>query len=173
MTQDLGVGSHVPVLAAALARTTGPILECGMGFWSTPLIHMVANGRHVLSLETDASWSEQLNGFSNSWHHFGLIENKGHHPAIKEWEKLGAGLERGAFEVAFLDQSPGEARVPMAKALKGKVKFIVCHDTDADLPGSGGNYGWRELEGYFKYTSTFRDVRPWTTVYSDVEEFKL
>ena len=173
MTQDLGVGSHVPVLAAVLARTTGSILECGMGWWSTPLIHLVANGRPVLSLETDQAWSEQLEQFKNEWHHFGIIENKGHHPTIKRWVELGDRVQKGEYEVAFLDQSPGEARVPMALALRGKVKFIICHDLEADIPPGGGNYGWRQLEGLFRHQLTYNHVRPWTGIYSDEEEFKL
>ena len=173
-TPDLGVGSHTAILAAAIARTTGGILECGTGAWSTPLIHALANGRAVMSLETDQEWMNQMAFlYKTEWHQFGMVRADGHHPLIAEWVKLGRGLAAFVDSVCFLDQSPGEARVPMAKAIKGKFKFIVAHDTEADIPPGGGNYGWKELDGYFKYSFTFKDVRPWTSVFSDVEEFRL
>ena len=76
-------------------------------------------------------------------------------------------------DVVFLDQAPGEARVPCAQALKGHARFIVAHDLEADEPGGGGNYRWRDLDGVFKYQSVMKRMRPWTGVYSDVEECKV
>lgn len=170
---DLGVGSHFPILAAAIARTSGPIVECGTGWFSSPLIHLVGLGRPILSLETDGEWLAKFIHLRSETHKLEFISIVGHHPQIQEWERIGKELEPTKDGVCFLDQSPGEARVPMAKAIKGKFKYIVCHDTDADLPGSGGNYRWRDLRGVFRHEVTYKDVRPWTTVYSDEEEFKL
>lgn len=176
MSQDLGVGSHVPILAAAIARTTGPILECGTGDWSTPLIHALANGkRGIYSVDTSQEWLDKFTPtYMSGLHRFALLPHIGdHHQTIRAWTVFGLSLHEHRDGVCFLDQSPGEARVPMAKAIKGKFKFIVAHDTDADIPPGGGNYGWKELDGYFKYQFTFKDLRPWTTVYSDEEEFVL
>lgn len=168
--EDLGVGSHFPVLAAALMRTTGPVLECGVGWWSTPMLHLMCDKkRELVSLDSSREWLNKFTGFVTETHDFGLIDN-----SIEAWHSYGRSL--GDFYkdgVIFLDQSPGESRVPMAKSLKGKFHFLVCHDTCADIPPSGGGYGWEQLEKFFKYQATFREVRPWTTVYSDVEEFTL
>ena len=35
-------GSHVRLLTAAALSTEGDILECGTGFFSTPLLHKIA-----------------------------------------------------------------------------------------------------------------------------------
>ena len=177
MIEDFGVGSHYPILASAIARTTGPILECGTGWYSTPMIHLMANGkRQVMSLETDAKWMGEMIRYERlAWHGFGLIDGKTQKELERAWVAYAETLNDTYYAegVVFLDQSPGEARVPMAKALKGKAKFIVCHDTEADIPPSGGGYGWKQLDGLFKYETIWKDVRPWTTVYSDVEEFSL
>lgn len=164
------------MLAAAVNRTKGAILECGTGLWSTPLLHLMANGRELLSLETDPAWMGKFIRYERAgWHHFGLIGGKTQAEQIATWVAYGESLSASHYAdgVVFLDQSPGEARVPMAKALKGKVKYIVAHDREADIPPSGGGYGWKDLVGFFKYETIFDDVRPWTVVYSDVEEFTL
>lgn len=178
MSVDLGVGSHVPILAAAIARTTGPILECGTGHWSTHMIRWLARGREVNSMDTDKAWLDIFIALYEKPMEmtFSIVRGADqHHGLIATWVAYGKSLNAEHYKdgICFLDQSPGEARVPMAKAIKGKFKFIVAHDTEADIPPGGGNYGWKQLDGYFKYQYTFMDVRPWTTVYSDVEEFKL
>lgn len=176
MSVDLGVGSHVAILAAAIARTAGPVLECGTGHWSTPLIHGLANGREVLSMETDPQWLGAFEGYRTPWHELMIFsQGAGHHQQIAAWASFGKRLHPSKYAegVCFLDQSPGEARVPMAKEIANKFKFIVAHDVCADIPPSGGNYGWKQLDGFFKYHFIWKDVRPWTAVYSNVEEFKL
>jgi hypothetical protein len=157
------VGSHVPILAAAIARTQGPVLECGCGWWSTSLIHLAAAGRSIVSCETDAEWLSKFVVYQRNNHRFVHVRNWREHPVITS--------ER--WSVAFVDCSPGEERIHVIQRLKPYATYIVAHDVDADIPPGGGNYGWKQLEGFFKYEVIFKDVRPWTTVYSDVEEFKL
>lgn len=175
--KDAGVGSHFPVLAAAVARTHGPVLECGMGYWSTPMLHMMCQDhdagtgfydRHIWSLETDLDWMIKFSHLqSKTHHHFHVLQAK--------WLDALSNprIDINPWSVAFIDNAPGESRVEIISALKDKAHFIVAHDTEADIPPSGGNYGWKKLEGLFKYETIFKDFRPWTTVYSDVEEFKL
>lgn len=58
----LEYGSHVSLLALAAARSTGPIVEFGCGFWSTPILRRLAAGREVISYERDADWAEAVGG---------------------------------------------------------------------------------------------------------------
>lgn len=160
---DLGYGSHVPILAAAVARTTGPVIELGMGWWSTPLLHMLCRDRQLLSCETDPLWFSGFQFMQSSSHVMRQVES---------WKRE-TDIDRIKWDVAFVDSHPGEMRPDLVLRLKEKVRFIVCHDTEADIPPSGGNYGWKRLEGAFKYEVIYKEVRPWTTVYSDFEEFKL
>lgn len=163
-------GTHLPVLAAAVARTTGPVLECGMGEWSSAILHLMCMGRRELvSLESDKEWLNAFSKYVGERHDIGFIE-----PKVETWVAYGRSLSDFYKDgVVFLDQAPGEARVPMAMELKGKAHFIVCHDTEADIRPAGGNYGWKQLDGFFKYQTIYKEMNPWTTVYSDVEEFLL
>ena len=166
--KDLGVGSHVPFLAAAVARTKGTVLEFGTGWWSTPMLHWMCQGKRVLhSYETDLAWLEQMLQFSGKDH---VLMH------IKDWDRL---MPPAEASVAFVDCSVDESRLEhhrprLVRRLKAlRTHFIVCHDTEADIRPAAGDYGWAELDGLFKYQSTFKGIRPWTTVYSDVEEFVL
>lgn len=165
--KDLGVGSHVPFLAAAVARSSGPVAEFGTGWWSTPMLHyMCAGKRHLDSYETDQEWLKVMAQFSGPDH---LL----HH--VSKWNDVELLPFYGAV---FVDCSMDSTLTPhhrpaLVKRLKTKAKFIVCHDTEADIRPAAGDYGWAELDGLFKYQSTFKGIRPWTTVYSDIEEFVL
>lgn len=174
-TWNGGVFSHFPFLASAIQQTTGPILECGAGWGSTPLIHYMANGRNVVTVETDKDWLSRFNGYRTMTHTLERLspETLDHHALIEAWTEYAKRVSTVRWGVVFLDQAPGESRVPVATVLKHSAEFIVCHDTCADRPGSGGNYGWVHLEGHFKYRSVVERIRPSTTIYSNVREFKL
>lgn len=162
-TQDLGVGSHVPVLAAAVAKTTGPVLECGTGWWSTPLLHLMCKDRPLVSLETDREWVEKFGQMRSPMHDL---------RHVSDWKAVDL-IDSVEWSVAFVDNSPGEERIDVIRRLRSKTTFIVAHDTDADIPPSGGNYGWAKINGVFRFQFTYMIVRPWTTVYSDFKEFAL
>lgn len=164
MTPDLGIGSHVPILAAAVMRAAGPVLECGMGWWSTPMLHLMCKGvKRLVSYETDLTWMKTFEHLRSEEH---LIRH------VEDW-KAETAIDSVPWAVAFVDNAPGESRVEIVKRLRAYACFIVVHDTCADLPGSGGNYGWKQLDGLFKYQVIYKEMRPWTTVYSDIEEFAL
>jgi hypothetical protein len=179
---DYGTMSHYPILAACVARTTESVIECGTGFGSTPLLHYACRGRYLLSADSNPEWLGLFGGYANTDHHCRLITplrtvvagSSGVNEMIEAW--VAFAVEAGQKlhpDVVFLDMAPGEARVPCAIALRPYAKFIVCHDREADEPGAGGNYRWRDLDGVFKYQSVMKRMRPWTGVYSDFEEFKI
>jgi hypothetical protein len=147
-----------------VARTTGAVYEFGMGHWSSWMLHlMCVPDRPLISYESDAEWIGKFTGLIDRNH---LVRH------VLDWEKE-TSIDYAEGDVAFVDHSPGEERIRTIMRLKGRFKYIVVHDTCADLPGSGGNYGWKHLDGKFKHQVIYKQVRPWTTVYSDVEEFAL
>jgi hypothetical protein len=155
----MGAGSHAAPLAAAFCATAGPVLECGTGWWSTPLLHGMARatGRKLVSLESDGEWAgamQRLYGSPN--HSFYVMQDWTLAPPV--YTKWG---------LAFIDFSPGDQRVDMIFRLKGQVDVFVAHDVEADIPPSPGAYGWARLNGVFKYELIFKDFRPWTAVWSD------
>ena len=70
-----GFGSHVRVLAAAAVATTGDVLELGTGFYSTPLLHTIAQAaggtRMIVSTDTDAGWLLLFSHLAASFHQAG------------------------------------------------------------------------------------------------------
>lgn len=167
--KDLGVGSHVPFLAAAVARSFGPVFEFGTGWWSTPLLHFMCKGQRMLrSYETDLEWMKPMAE---------LFQGPGHEfEHVTKWDDViiptGAAV---AFVDCSVDSTKKEHHRPrLMKRLKETgARFVIAHDLEADIRPAAGDYGWAEIEGLFRYEFTFKAIRPWTTVYSDVEEFVL
>lgn len=153
-------GTHFPILAAALERSKGSVLELGIGDYSTPLLHYHCSRteRPVLSVDNNAEWMALFRTYERPpWHTFHLID---------DWKNfLPAPIL--SFGVVFVDLAPGDMRPVMARRLKDHATFIVCHDTEAY------GDGWASLKGVFKYETIWKQYPTWTTVYSNFEEFHL
>lgn len=108
-------GSHLPALLACLADTVGPVLEIGVGHFSTPALHAfcVAAHRNLVSVETDSEWLRTFRGdMANGYHKF--------------TESL---LPSTGWSVVFIDDSPGgEHRANQFKDYIDKSIFVVVHD---------------------------------------------
>lgn len=163
---DLGVASHYPVLALAIARTEGPVLELGTGKWSTSLLHTMCVGlnRQLVSLETDREWvSWGLKNYQHPLHEFHWVENE-------KWDDQIELLQSRKWDVAFVDHNPGDHRYIEIERLANNVKFILAHDSE-NAPGS--DYRYEPVFDTFKYRTDYDLYRPWTTIVSNFEEFPL
>jgi hypothetical protein len=163
---DLGVGSHAPILALVVSRTTGPVLECGTGQFSTPLLHLLCLERKLISLETDPVWLEQNVHLASPMHEFKLVHN---------WDEMVPLFQSRFWDVAFADHSPGlgqpqttSVRHKTVAALANHAKFIVVHDTE-NAPAS--DYRFETVFATFKYRHDIKIWRPWTTILSNFEPF--
>ncbi len=177
-TVDLGYISHLPVLGAVLAKLSGPVLELGAGNGSTPLVHYMsaASGRYVLTAESDDAWLGKFRHYHYPGRHDFRIVRGGETVTehIEGWVKFCVAAAKSHYwSVCFVDQAPGEARVPCIEVLKNRVSAFVVHDFEADEPPGGGNYGWKKLDGLFRHVSVMRRIRPWTAVLSDLCKVKL
>lgn len=123
----------------------------------------------LVSADGDAAWIERFSSYKSKDHRFVCI-----YGGVEGWLEF---IEREPkslldHSTVLVDCAPGEARVPIIKALKKyEPRFIIAHDTDR--PESASAYGWHELDGLYKYETTMKRLLPWTTVYSDVEKFQL
>jgi len=118
-------GSHIPALMACLADSSQPVIEFGIGHFSTPLLHAVCitQSRKLYSLEKDPAWlgpfAEQ---FALPLHEFRLGEYLDQIPNISE-----------DFGVAFIDHSPGgQSRADIFSAMINRSSFVVVHDYHLD-----------------------------------------
>lgn len=148
-------GSHFPILAACVARTRGPVLELGCGWYSTLLLHLLCSSyRRLVSVETNMGCFDQFVDLRTEHHEFRFVEN---------WDNFP--LDQTEWDVAFVDHAPGERRVIDIGRLKGHARFIVVHDTDAAC------YGYERIFPSFRYRFDYKRAVPWTTVVSDIEPF--
>jgi hypothetical protein len=74
--------THQRLLAYALSRWGGPVLECGAGWYSTPLLHGICESKHELvTLESDDDWRSQFEYLKSEGHTFvGSEEEIPDHP---------------------------------------------------------------------------------------------
>lgn len=155
MTPEMSVAtqwqSHLPALLACCAVTTGPVLELGVGHFSTPHLHALcgAMGRELVSMEDNREWLELFEKqYLSDGHGFlsGFLLNDVIARQIR-------------WSVAFIDHSPGGAnRAAVFKALIDVSEFVVVHDAQKDAENfqaiepmlAGVN--WHLCVGYWPHT---------------------
>lgn len=159
-------GSHFPILAAAVARTKGPVLELGSGDWSTPMLHYMckAQGRYLLTADNNLEWLRKFSAYATPGTH-----ELQHVADWAQWDMIEA---VGQWGVAFVDCAPGEARHQLIRRLAGRAHFIVAHDSERDYD-TGANYKYELVTSLFRYVSEWRRYRPYTLILSDVETFEI
>lgn len=127
-------------------KTSGDVLELGMGLFSTPYLHYACTGskRKLLSLENDKGWLRHFKGstfmhflYSNEYHQLELVDVYEDSPLIdKEWD------------VVLVDQTPDLSRKETVKKLANKAKYIIIHDSN---PQHEKVYHYSEIYPLFKY----------------------
>ncbi len=145
-------GTHRPSLCEAIVRTTGPILELGMGNDSTPSLHAVAEacGRVVRSFDHDAAWSERFSGLRSAHHRIAHFMSWDACPIMSE-----------VWGVVLIDHAPAERRAVDIERLAQRAQVIVVHDSEDP------SYGYDRVFGLFAHRSEDRDHRPWTMLLSN------
>jgi len=88
-------GTHQRMLTRAALRVEGSMLELGVGWYSTPILHEIAvcQNRRLLSHDNDPAWLEKLKlVFSHPLHQFALLNRE-------DWKTDNWGL-------VFVDHGP-------------------------------------------------------------------
>lgn len=168
-------GSHVPILAACVARAarlrpSQPILELGAGDNSTPLLHYACKGAGIplVTLETDAKWLSRFSEYGCAGHQISEVATwTPEIVSVKNWF-----AEADKWSVAFVDNSPGETRHINIQALAAQASVLVVHDSETDY-NTGADYKYDRIMGLFKYVSEFRRFRPYTLILSNTEPFEI
>jgi len=159
MNVSLNYGTHLPLLISTVRKTTGSILELGMGVFSTPFLHYIAvlDNREVLSVENFKDWSEFfLDKYSHKNHKIRVIDS---------WDDLDKveNINR-EWDVVLVDQTPDLARIEAVKKLANKAKYIIIHDS---TPKYESNYHYSEIYPLFKYRRDWTLDRNHATVLSN------
>jgi hypothetical protein len=151
--------THRPVLAEALIRTSGPILELGMGEGSTPGLHEVAEStyRYLLSFEDDKEWYRRFIRFQSPYfHNVALVGSWDDAPC--EAPVLGFAERWG---VALVDHGQVDRRVREIGRLANHCDVVVVHDTEDT------RYRYWTIFGLFKHRLDYMRIKPWTTLFSN------
>jgi hypothetical protein len=145
--------SHYPVLIRVLGATKGPVLEIGMGLYSTPLLHWVCFdlGRKLVSLEHIEEYYRLNRRFASESHEVKLVKDWNNHDYGKGWE------------VVFIDNEP-KRRVSVIKQVANLANYVILHDTEEPY------YHYDEIFPLFKYRHDYTRAVPNTSVLSNIND---
>jgi hypothetical protein len=151
--------THQPMLAAVIARSTGPILELGCGWGSTVWLHglCAAQGRLLVSLEGNNDWLQQFAFLQSEKHQLRLVNG---------WEELEEYQKQ--WSVVLVDHGDASRRATSIEKLRGNADYLVCHDSDF-----AAMYGYDKIFPTFKNIFTYTKLRPHTAVVSDLQDLRF
>lgn len=159
MKISIRYGSHLPVLTKITRETKGPILELGIGLYSTPYLHYAClpTKRKLVSYENDEGWIRYFRDCRSDYHEVNHID---------DWDKLEID---GFWDIIFVDHHPGFRRSIEAKKLANQANYIIIHDSE---PQNDPNVKYSEIYPLFKYRFDYTACLPHTTILSNFVNLK-
>lgn len=165
INQMCASATHIPILAAVLARTEGPVLELGVGHYSTPIIHFAckSKNRHAVSIDTSRSWIDFFaKVYASANHLFMGTENR----LISFDLSTRQILTAMSWEVAFIDQQPEVDRKKCIEILRDRINYIIVHDAEP----LATVYGWGNIFDTFPHKFYYDFYGNGTAVVSMTED---
>lgn len=148
-TYDGGYSTHIEALTWAALSTTGPIVEWGCGYYSTPLLHSIAEvqGRRLYTMESQPGWLELFEPWENDFHFLNAVLV-------------------GTPGLVFIDDEAHMRPVHLNESYAAQL--VVVHDTE---PQSAVNYpGMHEAMDEYLYRRDYTYFEQWTTILSNTVE---
>lgn len=157
MRVKLGYDTHLPVLIRMVGITSGPILELGAGFFSTPFLHWACrrSGRRLVTMERNQEMVDYFRRY-----------NKGGHSIVHtpRWED--ADLS-GPWSLALVDHDQGVHRGEALRQLLDQADFVIAHDTQRK---HFKKYNYTDTLGLYRHSFQYRGAYPYTTILSNKYE---
>jgi hypothetical protein len=161
MKISLNYGTHLSCLIKAFNKTSGDVLELGMGVFSTPYLHYacLTSKRKLVSYENYENWMKFFvdGGYEHEYHEIVFVEKYSDAKIDKKWD------------VVLIDQTPDISRSEEIIRLKDKAKYIVIHDSN---PSNYTVTHYDKLYPLFKYKTDWHGDRNRTTVLSNFVNLK-
>lgn len=156
-------GSHLPVLTKIVGMTKGPILELGIGLYSTPFLHWACSPtkRKLTSYDSAEGWIRYFRDCRTDFHEVNLIT---------DWDKLEI---NNFWDIVLIDHAPDIRRGVEAKRLANNAKYVILHDSEL---GHDALYKYSEAYPLFKYRFDYTTAYPHTTVlsnFADLSDLKI
>ncbi|OGK52588.1 hypothetical protein A2966_03545 [Candidatus Roizmanbacteria bacterium RIFCSPLOWO2_01_FULL_41_22] len=147
--------SYLPILIEVIQRSDGPVLEMGMGPFSTPVLHWlcIEMKRPLVSYDNNPEYFEENKAFENGGHQVKLVDS---------WDD--ADIENTLWGVAFLDHAPDYRRKEDAKRLANNVDYLILHDSEET---KDKYFHYSEIYPLFRYRYNYKRRSPFTVVLSN------
>jgi len=165
-------GNHLPMLLSVIGRTWGPILEYGMGNYSTPILHEIckAMDKKLISIEeNDYEWFKKFEKYDSEFHDLHFLQGK-------ELDDVNFNNIDCRWGVVLIDHDNKRRAVDLLK-YKNTADFIVMHDTElgADYHLYNRNNSLEDVFNTFKYRYNYRKLSPApnTTVVSNFYDLEF
>lgn len=119
------VATHQPFLEFYINKTSGDIIEFGVGDGSTGFILNLIKDtdRKLISVENNLEWYNKIKEKypETEQHKYIFTDN---------WKETIATFNPSEFDIIFIDQAPWEARVWTLDHFKDTSKYIILHDAN-------------------------------------------
>lgn len=149
--------THQNALAWAVSKTRGPVVEMGIGWYSTWMLHGLTEGmgRELYSVEPHEEWIAP----------FRVMESELHHLVLDP--SLTIPIEKAG--VIFIDHNDAfTTRAEVIREAADIADLVVIHDSE---PGKEEFYpgvftcfvGMEPAINEYKHRRDWRDMFPWTT----------
>lgn len=150
-----GWSSHIPMLVKMLQNSSGPVLELGMGLFSTPVLHWMCQDldRKLVSYENEEKYFKIDLDYQNPNHEVKLVEN---------WDD--AEIDNTHWGMILVDHAPASRRKVDIRRLANKADFLIVHDTQ---PEDERFYKYHWVFPEFKYRYDYTKASPNTTILSN------
>lgn len=155
MKLDHKYATHIPTLLRLVEATKGPILELGMGIFSTCLLDMMCTlpKRKLVSYDNDRNWFLENEKWVSEFHEVRFLMN---------WDK--ADVDNTHWSIVLIDHRPAVRRRVDAVRLKDKADFILLHDSEPEIDRF---YRYSGIYKHFKYVYHYTKCLPNTTIVSN------
>lgn len=141
-------GSLLIPLVISTLLTDGDILELGMGYFSTPVLHKISldYNRRLVSVDTDASWTDKFAPYTSTLNHR-IFRMR----SLDELNRFGLDRRWGLVLVdhKYLDNRPLNV-INFANIST----LVVAHDTEI-ANEAGYEYEKNRITDYYKYKCKF------------------
>ena len=163
MNVSLNYGTHLPALIKAMQKTTGDVLEIGMGVFSTPYLHyqcMLSN-RKLVSYENYQNWMNFFlkYNYPNANHEINFVEKYSDAKIEKPWS------------VVLIDQTPDSSRIEEVRRIANLATYVICHDSNGRKDNT---YHYSEIYPLFKYKTVWDKDSNHAVIlsnFADLEDF--
>lgn len=150
-------GSHMAPLLQAVLKTRGPVLELGLGVFSTHTLHyLCANqGRRLVTIENEPGWFER----------WGAQYRTGLHEVLFVNDWADAQIEQ-PWDVVLVDHSPPARRGIELARLAQHARYVIAHDANGRY---WRQYGYWRAFKHYKYRREYSDVEPASMILSNFD----